>query len=78
MHIWRIDSQLNYTGRFIMYSGITKIYDRKTIGHVFTKLEQIEGTTQIFFFQEVIFHRSSHFCRWVSVQAEIKWSPINR
>jgi hypothetical protein len=32
-----------------MYSGITKIYYRKTIGHVFTKPVQIEGTTQTFF-----------------------------
>ena len=39
------------TGRFIMYSGITKIYYRKTIGHVFTKTVQIEGTTQKFFSQ---------------------------
>jgi len=38
-----------YTGRFIMYSGITKIYYRKTVGHVFTKPIQIEGTTQHFF-----------------------------
>jgi hypothetical protein len=38
-----------YTGRFIMHSGITKIYYRKTVGHVFTKPAQIEGTTQIFF-----------------------------
>ena len=37
-----------YTGRFIMYSGITKIYYRKTVGHVFTKPVQIEGITQIF------------------------------
>ena len=29
-----------------MYSGITKIYYRKTVGHVFTKPVQIEGTTQ--------------------------------
>ena len=35
-----------YTGRFIMYSGITKIYYRKTAGHVFTKPVQIEGSTQ--------------------------------
>jgi hypothetical protein len=35
-----------YTGRFIMYSGIKKIYYRKTVGHVFTKPVQIEGTTQ--------------------------------
>ena len=33
-----------------MYSGITKIYYRKTVGHVFTKPVQIEGTTQKFFF----------------------------
>ena len=37
------------TGRFIMYSGITKIYYRKAVGHVFTKPVQIEGTTQTFF-----------------------------
>ena len=34
-----------------MYSGITKIYYTKTVGHVFTKLVQIEGTTQNFFSQ---------------------------
>jgi hypothetical protein len=34
------------TGRFIMYSGITKIYYRKTVGHVFTKTVRIKGTTQ--------------------------------
>jgi hypothetical protein len=60
-----------------MYSGITKIYDRKTIGHVFTKPVQIEGTTKKYFSQEVVFYHSSHFCHWVSVQAEIKWLPIN-
>jgi hypothetical protein len=37
-----------YTGCFIMCSRITKIYDRKTIGHVFTKPVQIEGTTKFF------------------------------
>jgi len=31
-----------------MYSGITKIYYRKTVGHVFTKPVQFEGTTQNF------------------------------
>jgi hypothetical protein len=30
-----------------MHSGITKIYDNKTVGHVFTKPVQIERTTQI-------------------------------
>jgi hypothetical protein len=40
----------NNTGPSIMYSGITKIYYRKTVGHVFTKPVQIEGTTQNFFF----------------------------
>jgi len=29
-----------------MYSGITKNYYRKTVGHVFTKPVQIEGTTK--------------------------------
>jgi hypothetical protein len=51
-----------YTGCFIMYSGITKIYDRKTIGHMFKKPVQIEWTTQKQFSQKVVFHRSSHFC----------------
>jgi hypothetical protein len=37
-----------YTGRFIMYSRITKIYYGKTVGHVFTKPVQIEGTTHFF------------------------------
>ena len=31
-----------------MYCGITKNYYRKTVGHVFTKFVQIEGTTQKF------------------------------
>jgi hypothetical protein len=35
-----------YTGRFIVYPGIKNIYYRKTIGHVFTKPVQIEGTTE--------------------------------
>ena len=43
------------TGCFIMYSGITKIYYRKTAGHVFTKPVQIEGTTQEFFFSSKLF-----------------------
>ena len=34
------------TGRFIMYSGIINICYRKTLGHVFTKPVQTEGTTQ--------------------------------
>jgi hypothetical protein len=34
------------TGLFIMYSGIKKCIIGKTIGHVFTKSVQIEGTTQ--------------------------------
>jgi hypothetical protein len=45
-----------------MYSGITKIYDRKTVEQVFTKPVQIEGTTQITK-EKVVFGRSSHFCR---------------
>ena len=27
----------DYKGRYIMFSGITKIYYRTTVGHVFTK-----------------------------------------
>jgi hypothetical protein len=46
------------TGRFIMYSGITKIYYRKTIGHVFTKSVQLEGTTQLFFSPSKLFFLS--------------------
>ena len=30
-----------------MYTGIPKIYYRKTVGHVFTKPVQIEGTQQV-------------------------------
>jgi hypothetical protein len=44
-----------YTGHFIIYSGITKIYDRKTVGHVFMKLVQIEGTTENFFPTKLFF-----------------------
>jgi hypothetical protein len=42
-------SRTDNTGRFIMCSGITKMYYRKTQGHVFTKPVQTEGTTQKFF-----------------------------
>ena len=44
-----------YTGRFIMYSGNTKIYYRKTIEHVFTKPVQIEGTTEEMFSPSKLF-----------------------
>ena len=44
-----------YTGRFIMCSGITKIYYRKSVGHVFTKPVQIEGTTEFFFPSKLFF-----------------------
>jgi len=38
-----------------MYSGITKIYYRKTVGHVFTKPVEIEGTTQKYFPSKLFF-----------------------
>jgi hypothetical protein len=38
-----------------MYSGITKMYYGETVGHVFTKPVQIEGTTQIFFPSKLFF-----------------------
>jgi hypothetical protein len=41
--------ETNNTGCFLKYSGITKIYYRKTVGHVFKKPVQIEGKTQFFF-----------------------------
>jgi hypothetical protein len=33
---------------FIMYSRITKLYSRKTAGHIFTKPVQIGATQKIF------------------------------
>ena len=42
-----------------MYSGITKIQYRKTVGHVFTKPLQVEGTTQFFFFPVSCFSSST-------------------
>jgi hypothetical protein len=38
-----------------MYSGITTIYDRKTVRHAFTKLVQVEGTTQKIFPRKLFF-----------------------
>jgi len=38
-----------------MYSEIVKIYYRKTVGHVFTKPVQIEGTTQNSFPSKLFF-----------------------
>ena len=37
------------TGRFIICSGIRRIYYRKTVGHVFTKPVQIEEKLKKFF-----------------------------
>jgi len=54
LFLWRpqpVVTVQQYTGRFIMYSGITKIYYRKTVGQVFTKPVQLEGTTQKYFSQ---------------------------
>jgi hypothetical protein len=49
--IFRVAYVEQNTGHFIMHSGITKIYNRKTGGHIFMKPVQIEGTTQKFFSQ---------------------------
>ena len=38
-----------------MYSGITNICYRKTVGHVFTKPVQLGGTTRTFFFPSKLF-----------------------
>jgi len=40
-----VEFHMYYTGRFVMYSGITKIYYRKTVGQVCAKPVQREGTT---------------------------------
>ena len=46
-----------------MYTVITKIYYRKTVGHVFTKPVQIEGTTQQLFYPgKLFFYCIPHFC----------------
>jgi hypothetical protein len=46
---------LFYTGHFIMYSRITKIYYKKTAGHIFTKPVQKEEITQTFFPSKLFF-----------------------
>jgi hypothetical protein len=57
-----------------MYFGITKIYYRKTAGHIFMKPVQIEVTTEKLFSEYVVFHRSSHFCCWaMCVYVVRKW-----
>jgi hypothetical protein len=33
--MWRERNDIDNTGRFIMFSGITRIYYRKTVGYVF-------------------------------------------
>ena len=67
-----------YTGRFIIHSGITKIYYRKTVRHVFTKPVQIEGTTN-FFFSVSCLYRSSHLRRYaIRVYVVRKWSLRGR
>ena len=43
-----------------MYSVITKIYYRRTVGHVFMKSVQIEGTTQHFVFPSKLFFTVVH------------------
>ena len=43
------------TWPFKLWSGNTKIYYRKTVGHVFTKPVQIEGTTQKCFSSSKLF-----------------------
>jgi hypothetical protein len=50
------------TGSFIMYTGITKFYYRKTVEHVFTEPVQTEGATQSFP-PVSFFNRISYFCR---------------
>jgi hypothetical protein len=58
--VYYLDQTLKYicicdTGRFIIYSGITKIYYRKTVGHVFMKPVQIEQQLKNFFPSKLFF-----------------------
>jgi hypothetical protein len=60
-----LNFNIHCTGCFVMYSWIAKIYDRKTVGHVFTKPVQIEGTTQKIFLSNLffmVFHISAAGC----------------
>jgi hypothetical protein len=54
-----------------MNSGITKIYDRKTVGHVFTKPVQIEGTTQNFFSPRKLFFIVVNIRSWYKQFTEL-------
>jgi hypothetical protein len=64
------------TGRFIMYSGITNMYYKKTVGHIVTKPVQMEGTTQHFFPSKLFLIVVHIFAMRVYVLG--KWPPINR
>jgi hypothetical protein len=61
-----------------MHSGITKIYDKKPVGRVFTKPVQIEGTTQIptiylFIFSDSTVRRLIGYSRLLLIQSENKY-----
>jgi hypothetical protein len=63
-----------YTGHFLMYSRITKIYYRKTVGNVFTKPVHRTNNPKIFFPVSCFFYHSSHFChKAVRVYVVRKW-----
>ena len=49
------ENLLKYKGCFIMYCGITKLYCRKTVGHIFTKPVHLEGKTQKFIPSKLFF-----------------------
>ena len=54
-----------------MYSGITKLYYRKTLGHVFTKPVQIEGGDRGSTVVKVLCYKSEghwfdpSWCKWI-------------
>jgi len=39
-----------------VYSGVTKVYYKTTVGHVFTEPVQIEGTTQKIYYKTTVGH----------------------
>jgi hypothetical protein len=66
------------TGRFIIYSGITQIYYRKTVGQVSTKPVKIEGNKKNSL-RNLIFIRpvGRHRLRWMAqVEEDLKRMKI--
>jgi hypothetical protein len=71
-----------YTGRFTVYSRITKICERKTVGHVFSKPVQIEGITQKKIFSRKLFFIVVHIsatrrCEGIRISVYPCWHKLD-